>query len=102
MIIFTWNNFIPTVTAALFLEKFVGQRKWAHFDIAGPLTESVLMGNLAIRSYYVSRKDGRGRDTYPGRNIKLMWDGPNMKVTNFDEANQFVKRTYREGWSLGV
>ncbi|MFN9999191.1 MAG: gfo/Idh/MocA family oxidoreductase, partial [bacterium] len=74
----------------------------SHFDIAGPLTESVLMGNLAIRSYYVSRKDGRGRETYPGRNIKLMWDGPNMKVTNFDEANQFVKRTYREGWSLGV
>jgi hypothetical protein len=25
-----------------------------------------------------------------------------MKITNFDEANQFVKRTYREGWSLGV
>jgi hypothetical protein len=60
------------------------------------------MGNLAIRSYYVSRKGKNGRDTYPGRNIKLMWDGPNMKVTNFDEANQFVKRTYREGWSLGV
>lgn len=74
----------------------------SHFDIAGPLTESVLMGNLAIRSYYTSRKDGRGRETYPGRNIKLMWDGPNMRITNFDEANQFVKRTYREGWSLGV
>jgi hypothetical protein len=25
-----------------------------------------------------------------------------MKITNFDEANQFVKRTYRDGWSLGV
>ncbi|HEY1018449.1 MAG TPA: gfo/Idh/MocA family oxidoreductase, partial [Sediminibacterium sp.] len=64
------------------------------------------MGNLAIRSYNISRagKDARGRDTtvYPGRNIKLMWDGPNMRITNFDEANQFVKRTYREGWSLGV
>jgi hypothetical protein len=50
----------------------------SHFDIAGPLTESVLMGNLAIRSYYVSRKGKNGRDTYPGRNIKLMWDGPNL------------------------
>jgi len=78
----------------------------SNFDIAGPLTESVLMGNLAIRSYNISRpgKDGRGRETtvYPGRNIKLMWDGPNMRITNFDEANQYVKRTYREGWSLGV
>jgi len=25
-----------------------------------------------------------------------------MKVTNFDEANQFVKREYRDGWTLGV
>jgi hypothetical protein len=32
----------------------------------------------------------------------LLWDGPNMKITNFDEANQYVKRTYRDGWSLGV
>ncbi|MES2331533.1 MAG: Gfo/Idh/MocA family oxidoreductase [Bacteroidota bacterium] len=78
----------------------------SNFDIAGPLTESVLMGNLAIRSYNIGikAKDARGRDVtnYPGRGIKLLWDGPNMKVTNFDEANQFVKRTYRDGYSLGV
>jgi predicted dehydrogenase len=74
----------------------------SNFDIAGPLTESVLMGNLAIRSFNITKKDAKGEDQYPGRNIKLLWDGPNMRVTNFDEANQFVKRTYREGWSLGV
>jgi hypothetical protein len=68
------------------------------------------MGNLAIRSYDIQHKekkvDGNGKEreniTYPGRYIKLMWDGPNMRITNFDEANQFVKRSYREGWSLGV
>jgi predicted dehydrogenase len=67
------------------------------FDIAGPLTESVLMGNLALRSYDV-RKPGEkeGQFTYPGRYIKLLWDGPNMKITNFDDANQFVKREYRK------
>ncbi|WP_295675243.1 Gfo/Idh/MocA family oxidoreductase [uncultured Mucilaginibacter sp.] len=69
----------------------------SHFDIAGPLTESVLMGNLAIRSAEIQKKNGDDFD-YPGRNIKLLWDGPNMKITNFDEANQFVKRNYREGW----
>ena len=73
----------------------------SHFDIAGPLTESVLMGNLAIRSYDIQKKNGKDIN-YPGRNIKLLWDGANMKITNFDEANQFVKRTYRDGWSLGV
>ena len=64
------------------------------------------MGNLAIRSYHITKagKDAKGKDiiTYPGRNVKLLWDGPNMRITNFDEANQFVKRTYRDGYSLGV
>jgi hypothetical protein len=76
----------------------------SNFKIAGPLTETVLMGNLAIRSYDVRKprgEDGKAFD-YPGRHIKLLWDGPNMRVTNFDDANQFVKRTYRDGWSLGV
>src|SRR6478735_589446 len=73
----------------------------SRFDVAGPLTESVLMGNLAIRSYNLRKKNGDGWD-YPGRRIQLVWDGENMKITNFDDANQFVKRTYREGWSLGV
>lgn len=78
----------------------------SNFKVAGPLAETVLMGNLAIRSYDF-RKPGtgsgrRGEWDYPGRHMKLLWDGPNMKITNFDEANQFVKRTYRQGWSLGV
>ena len=38
-------------------------------------------------------------DKYLGRK-KLLWDGKNMKVTNFDEANQFVKSEYRDGWKL--
>lgn len=73
----------------------------SNFDIAGPLTESVLMGNLAIRSYNIQKQVGNDT-SYPGRHIKLLWDGPNMKITNFDEANQFVKRQYRGNWSLGV
>jgi hypothetical protein len=32
----------------------------------------------------------------------MLWDKQNLKVTNFDEVNQFVKREYRKGWSLGV
>ena len=64
------------------------------FEYAGPFTESILIGNLAIRSYLMKSKD-----QYPGRK-KLLWDAKNMKITNFDEANQFVKREYREGWSL--
>lgn len=74
----------------------------SSFEFAGPLTESILMGNLAIRSYDVRklRPNTTNQYDYPGRNIKLVWDGPNMKITNFDEANQFVKREYRQGWTL--
>ncbi|MBS1663489.1 MAG: Gfo/Idh/MocA family oxidoreductase [Bacteroidetes bacterium] len=74
----------------------------ANFKVAGPLAETVLMGNLAIRSYDVRKSRADGKFDYPGRHMKLLWDGANMKITNFEDANQFVKRTYREGWSLGV
>jgi hypothetical protein len=66
------------------------------FEYAGPMTEAVLMGNLALRSYAMRGPNGEG---YPGRK-KLLWDARNMKITNFDDANQFVKREYREGWTL--
>ena len=54
------------------------------FDYSGPFTETVLLGNLGV--------------WFPGK--KLMWDGPNMKVTNLPEANDLVQHHYREGWSL--
>ena len=67
----------------------------SSFDYAGPLTESILMGNLALRSWNIKGANGG----FPGRK-KLLWDAENMKITNFDEANQFVKRTYRDGYKF--
>jgi hypothetical protein len=70
------------------------------FEYAGPFAESILMGNLAIRSYMMRNPSGKGwDDKYLGRK-KLLWDAKNMTITNFDEANQFVKRNYRDGWTL--
>ena len=71
------------------------------FEYAGPFTESILIGNLAIRSWGLENtKKLKDSDAdYPGRK-KLLWDAKNMRITNFDEANQFVKREYRNGWSL--
>lgn len=71
------------------------------FEIAGPLTEALLMANLAIRAHDVQAKNAKGNVTYPGRNIKLLWNNDQMKVTNFEDVNQFVKREYRKGWKLG-
>jgi hypothetical protein len=74
----------------------------SSFDISGPLTETVLMGNLAIRSFDIRKPNAKtkGDFDYPGRYITLLWDGTQMKVTNFDDANQFVRRTYRDGWNI--
>ncbi len=73
---------------------------------AGPLTETVLMGNLILRSFNIrekiSRKDPVYGEmegyTFPGRYITYKWDGENMRITNFEKANQFVRREYRKGW----
>ena len=58
----------------------------SNFDYSGPLTEMVLLGNLAVR--------------FPNR--QLLWDGPNLQVTNDKDADAYVRRKYREGWSLGT
>ena len=73
---------------------------------AGPLTETVLMGNLLLRSFNIREKIKRTDPVYgemegfvyPGRYINYKWDGENMRVTNFEPANQFIKREYRKGW----
>ena len=71
------------------------------FEIAGPLTEALLMANLAIRAYDIRqpKADGKGFN-FPGRGLKLLWDKEAMRVTNLDDVNQFVKRQYRQGYSL--
>ncbi len=75
----------------------------APFEISGPLTETLLIANLAIRSVDIRKEamndKGEPYFEYPGRNIEMLWDAEKMRVTNLDEANAFVKRDYREGWS---
>jgi predicted dehydrogenase len=63
-----------------------GGQATSNFDYAGPFTEMVTMGNLAIRPENVGKK--------------LLWDGANMRVTNDEKANEYVQMHYREGWSL--
>jgi hypothetical protein len=74
------NHFDEWVTACK-----GGRPAFSNFDHGGPLTEMVLLGNLAIQA-------GVGK--------KVQWDGPNMKCINLPELNQFVQREYRKGWSL--
>jgi hypothetical protein len=61
-----------------------GKPSSASFECSGPFAETVLMGNLAIR--------------FPSH--ELLWDGENMVMTNDKDANAYVRRQYREGWTL--
>lgn len=72
------------------------------FSQAGPLTETVLMGNLAVLSYNF-RKDNESanEEAYTGRK-KLLWDGDKMEIKNFEPANRFVKPEYKNGWKLEI
>jgi len=70
----------------------------SKFSYAGPFTEAVLMGNLAIRSYQYELNES-GNTFYPGRK-RLLWDAKKMEITNFAPANDFVMRKYRQGWGL--
>jgi hypothetical protein len=67
-----------------------GEPAGSNFDVAGPLTEVVLLGNVALRM---------GQQLYE-KGLKLYYDGPNMKVTNLPEANKYIRSEYREGWTL--
>jgi hypothetical protein len=43
----------------------------------------VLLGNVAV-----------------GDQRKIYWDSQNMRVTNIPDANKYIRRDYREGWTL--
>jgi len=60
-----------------------GPKPYSNFDVAGLLTEFILLGNVAIRT---------------GK--KLEWDGAACRVTNCPEAEQYVRKEYRAGWEL--
>jgi predicted dehydrogenase len=67
-----------------------GKPGGSNFDIAGPLTEMVLLGTVALR---LELKEPLSRTA-------LRWDPQKMQCPNVPEANSFIRRPYREGWSL--
>ncbi|MFN3487156.1 MAG: hypothetical protein ACK44W_16955 [Planctomycetota bacterium] len=60
-----------------------GPKAFSNFDYAGPLTEFILLGNVAIRA---------------GKRIE--WDAENLKVKNCPEADPWIRRERRKGWEL--
>ncbi len=63
-----------------------GEKTESHFAQSGPMTETILLGTVAIR--------------VPGEELK--WDAANLTFTNNAEANKYLKRVYRKGWEIKV
>ena len=55
------------------------------FSYAGPLTEMMNLGIVAARTGY---------------GVQIEWDEKKGEVTNVPEANQYLHREYREGWTI--
>jgi hypothetical protein len=58
-----------------------GEPACSNFSLAGPFTEWIALGVLALR--------------FEG---KLEWDPVKMRITNVPEANKYVKPLFRKGW----
>ena len=54
-----------------------------HFGYSGPISEAVMLGNVAYRT-----------------GARLEWDAANFRVTNAPDANALLRREYRPGWTL--
>jgi predicted dehydrogenase len=54
-----------------------------HFAYSGPLTEAVLLGNVAYRA-----------------GQKLQWEAERLKARSCPEADRYLQKEYRQGWTL--
>ncbi len=61
-----------------------GRQAGSNFGYGGPLTQSALLGAIAIR--------------FPGQT--LQWDNEKVRFTNSEAANAYVNPPYRDGWTL--
>ncbi len=60
-----------------------GPAALSNFNVSGPVTEVVLLGQVALRA-----------------GTPIEWDAKKMEVTNNKDANQFLKTKYRKGWKV--
>ena len=60
-----------------------GEAATCEFGYSGPLTETVLLGNVAYRA-----------------GEEFTWDSENLKTKGSDKAQQLIQEDYRKGWEL--
>ena len=61
-----------------------GKAPNSNFSYAGPLCETVLLGVIASRV----------------PNKELLWNSGDLKFSNSDKANSYIREDYRKGWEV--
>lgn len=61
-----------------------GEKTESHFAQTGPMTEAILLGTVAVRV----------------PDVLLKWNPERMEFPEYPEANQLLRRNYREGWNV--
>jgi predicted dehydrogenase len=63
--------------------KSPGRQSCSNFGVSGPFTEWLLLGNIAEKF-----------------SERLEWDSANLRFTNNDKANEYIKPQFRDGWEI--
>ena len=72
-----WREFTPSAACK------AGRQPCANFENSAPLAEMVLLGNVALLS-----------------ETPIEWDVQSMQIKGNPEAERFIRREYRKGWTL--
>jgi predicted dehydrogenase len=73
-----WHDWVDAVVA--------GKKTTDGFEFAGPIAETVQLGNVAAR--------------FPGK--QLSWNANELKIANMPEANRLLSKEYRDGFGVTV
>ena len=72
-----------------------------NFDYSGAMIENNLLALAAYRTgETVKRKGKDNKEEEVTTSKKLEWDSKELKAANCPEVDQYIKKTYREGWVL--
>lgn len=77
---------------------FANQKTSDGFHYAGPLAETVQLGNVATRFAIPRIDENTGRLDEKGTTLE--WDAANMRIPNLPEAEEYLTKHYREGWEI--
>jgi predicted dehydrogenase len=92
MIASHWHRWVDAIVQ--------GGKTTDGFDYAGPLSETVQLGNVATRAARPPLPKRGDNSLVPKSVNTLEWDAANLRFTNSEKANALLTKVYRPGWEV--